>query len=65
MSKRGDKMQAEMQSVLRRHRVPMSVNRVVGHALSAPEGPAPTHLNMMRHNAAALAQALSSRGHRA
>ena len=29
-------------------------------ALSGPEGPAPTYLDMMRHNATTLAQALSS-----
>jgi len=31
-------------------------------ALSGPDGPAPTYLDMMRHNARTLAQALSSRG---
>ena len=29
-------------------------------ALSGPEGPAPTYLDMMRHNASTLAQALGS-----
>ena len=31
-------------------------------ALSGPDGPVPTYLDMMRHNARTLAQALSSRG---
>jgi len=31
-------------------------------ALSGPDGPVPTYLHMMRHNARMLAQALSSRG---
>ena len=29
-------------------------------ALSGPDGPAPTYLDMMRHNAMTLAQALAS-----